>query len=158
MYLSFAICYKVGKTYPAHSYREAVCVCVWLRSPLLLCFCLCSLPSLGAPCLGVFCLSGPGAPLLLGGLWPVCLFLLVLFGAAALLLCGFWRCLRCSCLFPCRFLAPWACRLCVPGALCSSFCLSVAPFCRVSLSWSPCFTHSLLHMSWNQQICRNSCG
>ena len=61
------------------------------------------LSSPGALGLCVFCLSGPCAPLLLRGLSPVCLFLLVLFGAASLSLFGFgvvWVVLVC---FPVGF-------------------------------------------------------
>ena len=137
MYLSFTDCFKVGKIYPAHSYRESVCVSVFG----FVCLCCFVSVSVLSPLLALLvCVSS------------VCLALVPL---SSLVACGlsvcsccclalrparvwFRRCLCCSCLFSRRLLVPWACRLFVLSALCLSFCLSVAPSvvfpCLVSLT------------------------
>ena len=149
MLLSFANCDKVGKIYPAHSYREAVCVFVF--GFVRLC---CSVsPSVLSPLLALLvCVSS------------VCLALVPLSSlvACGLSVCSCWPCLA---LRPSRslVLALFALFSFVLPSVFGSLGLSAfgsrgplfvvlsvcGPLCRVSLSGSSCFTCSLLHISWN---------
>ena len=70
----------------------------------------------------------------------------------------FRRCLCCSCLFSRRLFGSFGLSVFCPFGPWFVVLFVCGPLGRVSLSGSSCFIHSLRHMSWKQQICRNSGG